>query len=50
MALWTLHLTDGQHTLLDIAKRANMPFETIKQAAAALQGCNLLKPSCEITK
>jgi aminopeptidase-like protein len=31
--------------LLDIAKRANMPFETIKQAAKALQACDLLKNS-----
>jgi aminopeptidase-like protein len=41
--LWTLNLTDGTHTLLDIAKRANMPFETIKQAAKALIDCDLLR-------
>ena len=41
--LWTLNLTDGTHSLLDIAKRSNMPFETIKQAAKALLACDLLK-------
>lgn len=41
--LWTLNLTDGKHSLLDIAHRAKMPFETIKQAAKALQDCDLLK-------
>jgi aminopeptidase-like protein len=41
--LWTLNLTDGQHSLLDIAQRSKMPFETIKQAAKALQACDLLK-------
>jgi aminopeptidase-like protein len=42
--LWTLNLTDGKHSLLDIAKRSHLPFETIKQAAKALQNCDLLKP------
>jgi aminopeptidase-like protein len=41
--LWTLNLTDGQHSLLDIATRSKLPFETIKQAAKALQACELLK-------
>lgn len=41
--LWTLNLTDGQHSLLDIAQRSKMPFETIKQAAKALAACGLLK-------
>ena len=43
--LWTLNLTDGQHSLLDIAQRSKMPFETIKQAAKALRGCDLLLPA-----
>jgi aminopeptidase-like protein len=42
--LWTLNLTDGKHSLLDIAQRSKMPFETIKQAAKALLDCELLKP------
>lgn len=41
--LWTLNLTDGQHSLLDIAQRSKMPFETIKQATKALLACELLK-------
>lgn len=41
--LWTLNLTDGQHSLLDIAQRSKMSFETIKQAAKALAECGLLK-------
>jgi aminopeptidase-like protein len=43
--LWTLNLTDGQHSLLDIAQRSKMPFDTIKQAAKALLDCGLLKPA-----
>lgn len=42
--LWILNLADGQHSLLDIAQRAKMPFETIKQAAQALADKDLLKP------
>ena len=41
--LWILNLSDGSHSLLEIAKRAKMPFETIKQAAKALQDSGLLK-------
>lgn len=41
--LWVLNLTDGEHSLLDIAQRANMPFETIKQATQALINSGLLK-------
>ncbi len=41
--LWVLNLSDGSHSLLDIAERANMPFEQIKHAAKALLGCGLLR-------
>ncbi len=41
--LWILNQADGSNSLLDIAKRAQLPFETIKQAAKALQACDLLK-------
>jgi aminopeptidase-like protein len=41
--LWVLNLSDGTHTLLDIAKRAAMPFEEIKDAATALVEGGLLK-------
>lgn len=40
--LWVLNLSDGEHSLLDIAKRAKMPFESIKQAAQALHDSALL--------
>jgi aminopeptidase-like protein len=41
--LWVLNLSDGQHTVLDIAERSDMPFETIKEAADALVEHGLLK-------
>ena len=41
--LWVLNLSDGLHSLLDIAIRSNMPFEQINVAAHALQAKGLLK-------
>jgi aminopeptidase-like protein len=41
--LWVLNLSDGEHTLLDIAERAAMPFESISRAAGALIQADLLK-------
>jgi aminopeptidase-like protein len=41
--LWVLNLADGNHSLLDIADRANIPFSTIKKAAEALKKSGLLK-------
>ena len=43
--LWVLNLSDGHHTLLDIAERAGTPFEVIYAAAQALKGCHLLEES-----
>jgi aminopeptidase-like protein len=40
--LWVLNLSDGHHTLLDIAERADMPFATIRGAATALREVELL--------
>ncbi len=40
--LWVLNLSDGDHSLLDIAERADLPFALIKEAAAALAGTDLL--------
>jgi aminopeptidase-like protein len=34
--LWVLSLSDGEHTLLDIAERANMAFSAIRGAATLL--------------
>ncbi|MEJ2008187.1 MAG: DUF4910 domain-containing protein [Acidobacteriota bacterium] len=41
--LWVLNLSDGEHSLLDIAERANLEFRHIQQAAKALLGCGLLE-------
>jgi aminopeptidase-like protein len=43
--LWVLNLSDGAHTLLDIAERADMPFATIRAAADALLKTDLLSES-----
>ncbi len=40
--LWVLNLADGNHTLLDIAERSGLPFETIRQAKDALIQHHLL--------
>lgn len=42
---WVLNLSDGKHSLLDIAERAAMPFPVIKKAADALNAHQLLKES-----
>ena len=42
--LWVLNLSDGDHSLLDIAERADLPFPAIKEAAAALSATDLLVP------
>ncbi len=40
--LWTLNLADGNHTLFDIAERANLPFAVIAEAASLLKDRDLL--------
>ena len=40
--LWVLNLSDGQHSLLDIAERAGLPFEQVQRAAALLTEYELL--------
>jgi len=40
--LWVLNLSDGEHSLLDIAERSGMPFSTIREAAETLQDSGLL--------
>ncbi|MFG6106782.1 DUF4910 domain-containing protein [Leptothoe sp. EHU-05/26/07-4] len=44
--LWTLNLSDGEHTLLDIAERSQLNFSTIKNAAFTLANHNLLTIAC----
>ncbi|MBD2078558.1 DUF4910 domain-containing protein [Leptolyngbya sp. FACHB-17] len=41
--LWTLNLSDGQHSLLDIAERSGYEFDTIRQVAEALIETELLE-------
>ena len=42
--LWILNLSDGEHSLLDIAERANLPFAVIRRTAELLETHGLLKP------
>jgi len=42
--LWVLNLSDGQHSLLDIAERAALPFPAVRTAARALERASLLQP------
>ena len=40
--LWVLNLSDGRHSLLDIAERARLPFAVIRRAATLLGAHGLL--------
>ena len=41
--LWVLNLSDRNHSLLDIAEHAKLPFDLIHQAARCLIECELLE-------
>ncbi len=41
--LWVLNLSDGKHSLLDIAEKSGMAFNTIESAARDLRESGLLK-------
>ena len=41
--LWVLNLSDGTHSLLDIAERADLPFALIRRTAELLQENGLLE-------
>lgn len=41
--LWVLNLSDGQHTLLDIAERAGLAFEVVHETADILVKHHLLR-------
>ena len=41
--LWILNLSDGAHSLLDIAERSGLDFNELDQAANALLKCDLLR-------
>ncbi|MDH0124719.1 DUF4910 domain-containing protein [Brucella intermedia GD04153] len=40
--LWVLNLADGEHSMLDIAERAKLPFATLADAADQLRDAGLL--------
>jgi aminopeptidase-like protein len=40
--LWVLNLSDGNHSLLDIAERSDMSFEEIRRAAGVLDANGLI--------
>jgi aminopeptidase-like protein len=42
--LWVLNLSDGEHSLLDIAERSGIPFSDIHKAAQCLTQAGLLSP------
>ena len=43
--LWVLTLSDGAHSLLDVAERSGMPYRAILSAARALEASGLLVPA-----
>ena len=40
--LWVLNMSDGEHSLLDIAERADLTMDVIVSAASDLKECDLL--------
>jgi aminopeptidase-like protein len=40
--LWILNLSDGEHSLLDIAERADLPFAVVRRTAEKLRAHGLL--------
>jgi aminopeptidase-like protein len=47
--LWVLNLSDGKHSLLDVAERSNLKFATIHYAAQMLLEHGLLTESARET-
>jgi aminopeptidase-like protein len=41
--LWVLNLSDGEHSLFDVADRSGLPLDLVKRAAAELLEAGLLK-------
>jgi aminopeptidase-like protein len=41
--LWVLNLSDGQHTLLDIAERSGMTFDLVAEVVGLLRDADLVK-------
>ncbi|MGA2999426.1 DUF4910 domain-containing protein [Bradyrhizobium sp.] len=46
--LWILNLSDGSHSLLDIAERAELPFATVRSTAELLRKHGLLEPCSDL--
>ena len=44
-ALWVLSLSDGAHSLLDVAERSGLPFPAVRAAADRLLAVDLLRPA-----
>jgi aminopeptidase-like protein len=45
--LWVLNLSDGRHSLLDIAERSKLAFSVVREAARALETAGLLTAPAE---
>jgi len=45
--LWLLNQSDGAHSLVDIARRSQLPVALLREAAAALESAGLLAPEPE---
>ena len=43
--LWVLNLSDGRHSLLDVAERSRVPFPELRRAASDLAAAGLLVPA-----
>jgi aminopeptidase-like protein len=46
--LWVLNLSDGRHSLLDVAERSGLPFSSLRQAANVLLAHDLLLPAARV--
>ena len=42
---WVLNLSDGGHTLLDVAERSGLPFASVRASADRLVDAGLLRPA-----
>lgn len=43
--LWVLNLSDGRHSLLDIAERAELSFDLVRETAELLEAHGLVRPA-----
>ena len=47
--LWVLNLSDGAHSLLDIAERSGLRFDAVRSACEALREHGLLRECLELS-